>query len=935
MPSFERAVFGNRGGSHQLLESTLPANSPVLDTLRFLVDRPGGHIDAGASWSPYWGCQGLLEWWVVWRGEEDPGAPRKNMVEAHVVLVPASQCGDIDDLDPVLRAVGYQSSGQDRQDLESARALVGAVVEQLVRGRAPAVVAGISLAPVLMRSLWPRLWASARTSLSLRTLFGPESLDVSARPSIVVLPSEVRPRWHAQAVLDPAVVAGGATARWIRGEPSPALERLLASNTSRLPGDLVVLERVERIAGRLERLHAGTGTLADALLVTRTQEGFADDFVLPPEDLQVVMEMLSTLSHAPFGEIRTASLTRLDGLAEANQAQTALSSWVEAHLPGQSLDDAFWVLDTYRGGAHARWWQEAVGRGLDAGIQKRSTSWSRALWCWWRARPQSIAWLKVHLDVSHEAEAWLGNGTPDHLGGACLEAIRELCRERDWATLLVRALGRGRPLMECVEMLRQDVGSPEAGLSELLEGRSDEEIVEAAVATDWSPLIAKAVVLTRTRPALLVGAISRGGLVGLLVRHLAEGGALPVELVRADFISQVFAGVLRGDDHFEQIARHLGSDAGPFVLDHAECDRLITRMPSDVAMGAVNEWWRRFLEGGALEGTSEQAKHIEGRELVRRLTDALAHVSHDPDAARLLATRADFPLEHLPRFSTAIEFWSKVVEEIVNGRSTLDALVVEAMRQYPHNYEFQGIQRAREGAIWPPSPDLKGSSGPAHHVGRPPSALCSDVRSSFRIRLRGASMVLVIAFLQRFPEVSEATFEDWMTRDGFRWEAGDHQRLAKLLTERHWNSAVKAFRWSWKTELTLVAWYARDLLSLLNRFWVVPHGVEQPSGAAGWKAPVVREEHGGSAIVVRAAEDDDTSDLGMMWRDDGTAALASSMGDAGGRPAVDSCTGEVVTSDHGDDTALEGVPRTATVEGSTSLPRPASCDGLSRESSGE
>src|SRR5258708_7029334 len=68
MSKYDSAVFGNRGGSHQLLSSSLPASAPVLDALRFLVDRPAGHGGAGGTWSPYLGCPPPGRWWGVLRG---------------------------------------------------------------------------------------------------------------------------------------------------------------------------------------------------------------------------------------------------------------------------------------------------------------------------------------------------------------------------------------------------------------------------------------------------------------------------------------------------------------------------------------------------------------------------------------------------------------------------------------------------------------------------------------------------------------------------------------------------------------------------------------------------------------------------------------------------------------------------------------------------
>ena len=146
---FENAVYGNRAGSHQLLESSLPATAPVLDALRFLVDRPAGHIGPEVKWFPYWGCQPIDQWWVLWRGEEDVNAPRKNMVVARVALLPVNTCASIDDLDVLLASVGSSGVEPGNADL----VLAGAVVDHLSRGEGPAVVANLSSAPNLLQVL--------------------------------------------------------------------------------------------------------------------------------------------------------------------------------------------------------------------------------------------------------------------------------------------------------------------------------------------------------------------------------------------------------------------------------------------------------------------------------------------------------------------------------------------------------------------------------------------------------------------------------------------------------------------------------------------------------------------------------------------------------------------------------------------------------------
>ncbi len=708
MSTLERAAFGNQGGSHQLLNSSIPAGSPVLDRLRFLVDRPAGNIDAGVVWSPYWGCQRLEDWWVLWRGQEDLGAPRKNMVTAQVVLLPVDQCGELSELDAALAAVGWEGSERVSEEFLG---LVGAVVDRLSRGEAPAILPNISLAPILLRSIWPRLWASARSSLSLRTVFGIESLESSSYPSIVVFPAELKSRWRGQPILDGTAVSGGPVARWFSGVASPQLERLLGSNAAHLPGDFTVLGRVERIVGRLERLLTGVGTPDDALVVVRTQEAFTDGLTLSPEDLQVVRAGLIKLSDASSGEVRAASLARMAGVPELSEVEAALSQWVEVHLPDQPTDDALWILENHTNKSYPRWWRRAIGQGLDTVFLRRSSAWATAVWRWWQVQPRSISWTSMHLDTSHKTEEWLATNIPTNASDGLLEHVISLCREREWATLLARALGSVRALSDCVKVMQRNLRTPEAGLNALLDERSEAEVVDAAAVESWLPLTAKAVAITLAKPRLLARALRMPGLVPLLTRHLAEGGAYPTELVREGFLTDVFDGALAGNEDFQKIAQHLGGEAGLFVLDHPYCDRLLPLVGSEVANGAVEEWWKRFLADDS--------------------------------------------------------------------------------------------------------------------VGRPPSVMCSDVLNSAHSRIADSSITFVISVLQLFPEISQATFAGWMRHTGCHWAAGDHQRLAALLIERRWKLAANEFRWSWKRELTIVAWYARQLLSWSNGFWSRPDGVDQ------------------------------------------------------------------------------------------------------------
>ena len=713
MAAFERAVFGNHDGSHQLLDSSLSASDPVLSELRFLVDRPAGHVGPEVTWSPYWGCQRVDRWWVLWRGEEDFDAPRKNMVTARVVLVPVDQCSKIDTLDELFPSVGFDPE----QNLGRVLNLAGRVADWLANGRGPAIVSGISVAPLVLAVLWPCLWTRARASFSLRTLFGAESIGTVSPSSIVVIPEELRQRWHGLPLIAPKDTPDGLAARWFMGKQSAYEERLVKANKDSLPGEFTVLNRIERIARCLKPLHIGTGTLTDTLMVVRTQEAFSEGFELAPEDQLVITSALDGFDRASIQDVRAASLVTLDAIPQLGAVEAALARWVEKSLPEQSTEDALWILKQQAGETHVPWWRRAVGTGLDTACHAKNKVWATAIWRWWHARPEIVFHTTGHLARTHETEQWLARNAPANVECALFRVLAEVCRERKWATLFARALGSTRPLLSCVESLRQNLPNPEEGLDVLLLDRDAGEIVDTATATCWPPLLKKAVSSTVANPQFLVITFGSPGFLPLFVRHLSQGGVFPTEFLRADFLQQVFDGVIEGNPDYLSVVKYLDRKAGPFFLDHPECERLVSCVNSELVQGAAEEWWSRFLSD----------------ESVRRPTAAL---------------------------------WSHVY------------------------------------------------------------------RSSLK-RLEGMRITLVMGFLRLAPEIPEADFVEWLTDTGFRWESEDHKRMADLVVQREWKTAANKFRWSWKRELNLVAWYAQNLLPSSDRFSDPPEGVDLPKDPSG------------------------------------------------------------------------------------------------------
>jgi len=141
----------------------------------------------------------------------------------------------------------------------------------------------------------------------------------------------------------------------------------------------------------------------------------------------------------------------------------------------------------------------------------------------------------------------------------------------------------------------------------------------------------------------------------------------------------------------------------------------------------------------------------DGIEL-ERIVQELARVSSDPDQAVLLATRAGFPREHLPKLTTPLVFWNAVIQAAEDGRLAGGAhpVLAEAARQYPGNPIFQEAlatwqgARAVAGPVAAPFAGSGDSSSPTISPPAPPAP--SEPPSNDQLSVRFYA-IGVIAFL--------------------------------------------------------------------------------------------------------------------------------------------------------------------------------------------
>ncbi len=492
------------------------------------------------------------------------------MVRSHAALVRQDVIGSTHTLHDLFDYLSFDGAGVDALPMSE-------VADALARNRRPVVVPGISTAPLLLLSLWPRLWPAARRRLSLRTLFGSEGIESCHPLDIVIIPVELRPRWPTHCfVRDLDGQPDSVGASWLCGDTAPYLEQLLRANWERLPSDLSILTRLERIAIATQRLHEGTGRLADAFLIARTVEGFDDDLKLPPEDLALLVAHVSKMRGATIKDIRTASLVTLTIAGDAvSLAERATSRWIRENLPKEADADAVWVLEHQAGDRHVAWWRRAVRDGLSDSLDNLTSGWAAALWRWWSVNPDAVDWTQTLLRTDSATEASLFALAPSDLNTEARTRLVAVCAERQWARLLALLVRGLEPLGEPVRMLREMVSKPELGLDILLEHRGPGEVVATAATCTWQPLVDRAGRLTVSDPTLLDGIDGDApGAIVLFAAHLKAGGRLSPDALDDVIIRRVFAGCIDGDETCLEIVQHLGAHAGAVALAYTGLDEL-------------------------------------------------------------------------------------------------------------------------------------------------------------------------------------------------------------------------------------------------------------------------------------------------------------------------------------------------------------------------
>lgn len=674
----ERATFGNVGGMHNLLASSLPRDS-LPAALGGRTDKPPGQLQAGVVWSPLVGCAPMEAWWVLWRSAEDPTTGRGGMVRTQVALVRREDVGGLPSLDPLLNALTEDSSQAQPLLLDDPPmgvqpphgpppAWFGSLIRLLLEGRYPVVIPEVPALETTLRALWPRLWPAARRTLSARVAFDPDFLGTQPESWwLVATPGAFATRWEKFPRVNRAEAAIAPTSdpeAWFLGQASPPFQALMVELGDLAP-ELTAPRRVARVL-ELARDLDGANPTADMVVALLRELGqlstkSGGTLTLKTRAVEVLTRQLPT-----------AGPTTLLGLANVPlglppEAQARLSEvvawWVETRLPEVPDKDALRLLNRLQRQGFERWWLGAVASGLARALAPPSSSWARALFRWWSQTPEALSTLEGMLPAAPEVEASLEAALPTSLPQATGEAVLGLARRRGWSSLHGALLSLLRAPRNAIQEQRAFPGDPLPGLARLCARLPGDSLVAAAVEESWALLLQEVAKRTVERPEFLAPLDpALPGWRELWKAHLAAGGEPWGGIPQPE---RVFHGLLdlllKGEAIHFSLMEALASTRAGHALHHPRRAELWTVLPSELRAALLRStsraWLEAFISGEELERPEVPlaAKVLDSADSVLQppvrahtLTELLECFPEvGEEEASLWLNRLDKPLYHL------------------------------------------------------------------------------------------------------------------------------------------------------------------------------------------------------------------------------------------------------------------------------------------------
>lgn len=457
----ECAVYGEVNNGHALRAAS--ADHDFARSISGRFDLPSAP-PPGIAWSPAISGFAVHGRYVVGRTFLDHGAPRGNMVRAHVLFV---QLDDIlhfrslgrliDRLAVRIENIPEPLSFELEDDGEAAACPEAAetLALLLARSRKTVVQLGNEGMERRVTALWSSMWPSMRRTFAFRMSFGPDDIVENPAPAIICTPQSLAARWHNHLVIGQASVDMSRAAMLLSGGGA---DRSVAEFADRIGCRDVSLTSFAHLVEAYDRITVAPNfdNLAAALrLVNLLSPEPEMGASMKAETVELLAGQISAATPQQIMVLRNFSLP---GFLKLQGVWDATANWMEAHiLGGEALGDLIPLISASHTSSEAiPEWRSAIIRGGRALAARKPKNYARAFWTWLTECPDLLPALLDLMPSSPVIETALLGELPEKLTFDS-SALRTELITRDWFTLHGATLAASLPPVEAIRaQLRVD-----------------------------------------------------------------------------------------------------------------------------------------------------------------------------------------------------------------------------------------------------------------------------------------------------------------------------------------------------------------------------------------------------------------------------------------------------------------------------------------------
>ena len=455
----EQALYGECRGGHSLLASS--GDAAVAEEIVQRLDLPDT-APPGVEWSPFLRGFPYKNQYVLSRTFRDAAASRGGMVYSHALLAPLDDIGETSDLRPLLNLLA--TSDRQRPDAVTVQVvitengfphaddLVGAAEALGTNGKLPVVRLDHVGFDGLVVALWANLSPEIRQGFAFRLSFDPRDLVETPRPTLVCTPRGMGSRWSGYPVIsavrscEPTSLVAGKLSGHGKGAPLTGFMQEMALKPTTIT-ELCLIEQAyclevddptfERRVGAV-RLIGRLSPDADA-----GKEG----------KIALVRRLCEQLSKASAEEVLYVRNLELSAFPDPNRVWKALERWVARnsfHLE-QDVEMLSVLEDATTGTNAVGGWRRAVLKGLAVATGSPRSSFPKAFWRWFQARPDIAVVVFRHVASEAAVEERLARATPRSLDKAASETLAADVLARGWLCLHGAVMSAICPTSEAVQ----------------------------------------------------------------------------------------------------------------------------------------------------------------------------------------------------------------------------------------------------------------------------------------------------------------------------------------------------------------------------------------------------------------------------------------------------------------------------------------------------